>query len=326
MPVARTVMGDIPPQQLGITYSHEHIVLGYTGAREDLGSHFDREAVLKEVCDDLGKAMRDHRVKTIVDVTPPEVGRDMDIMHEVSRRLNVNIIAATGHYTQASGFPFYWGLMDIEQLEERMVREINEGVGPNRVKCGVIKVAMGPNALTPSEEKAFRAAARASKRLGVSICVHATGWLPPGEKIPPMAALDLLLEEGADPTRIQYGHVEGTRGHLGQLLDVAKRGVYMAFDNVGRPGDERDPRTLEEKDMARVGMVTGLIAAGYIDRILLAMDHQGAWVPKRPPRYVKHGTTFSDLGNFLPKLLKAGLKQEQLDKILVGNPRNLFPF
>ena len=96
MPIARTVLGDIPPELMGLTYPHEHVVLGYTGAREDLGNNFDQEAVLKQICDDLGQAVRQHGMKTVVDVTPPEVGRDIDLLQEVARRLDINVIAATG--------------------------------------------------------------------------------------------------------------------------------------------------------------------------------------------------------------------------------------
>ena len=320
MAIVRTVLGDISPEEMGITYPHEHIVLGYTGAREDLGSSFDREAVLKEICDDLGKPMQAHGLKTVVEVTPPEVGRDVDILQDVARRLNINVIAATGHYTQLQGFPFYWGLMDVEYLEERMTREVNEGVGPNKAKCGVLKIAMNGTNLYEGEEKAFRAAARVSKNLGVSICVHTSGWLLPTteEKPGALIALDLLLSEGADPSRIQMGHLEGTQGNLSYIMEIARHGCYMAFDLVGRNTQLWDP--------LRVVMVSGLVAAGYGDRILLSMDHQGAWVPERPHRYVGQATTFMDLYNFIPQLLEAGLKQEQLDKILIDNPRNLLAF
>ncbi|MBI2935297.1 MAG: hypothetical protein HYY31_00570 [Chloroflexi bacterium] len=321
MPVARTVLGDIPPQQMGITYTHEHIVLGYTGAREDLGPRFNREAVLKEISDDVGAAMRAHGVKTIVDVTPPEVGRDVDIMQEVARRLNINIICATGNYTQGNGFPFYWNLMDIEKFEERFTREITEGVGPNMVKCGVIKVAMGGAQVNPGEEKAFRAAGRVSKKLGVSIDIHAGGWLIPAEKPSPLVAVDMILEEGADPSRIQFGHLDnnqGPQGNLSQLLELARRGVYMAFDNVGRAPAARDA--------LRVAAVAGLIAAGYLNRILLSMDHQSAWVPERPPRYVAMATRFTDMYNFLPLLRKGGVTEKQIETIMVDNPRELMAF
>ncbi|MBI2936496.1 MAG: hypothetical protein HYY31_06820 [Chloroflexi bacterium] len=324
MAIVRTVLGDIPPQQLGITYVHEHIVLGYNNAREDMGHRFNREAVLRESIDDLGRAVRSHGVKTIVDVTPPEVGRDVDLMQEVARRLNINIICATGHYHKMSGgVPFYWNLSDIEVFEEWMTREITQGVGPNNVKCGVIKVAMGTwkggAELHPGEEKAFRAAGRVSKKLGVSICIHAGGWHTPAEKVGPLQAVDILLSEGADPSRIQLGHLDGARGKLSIFLEAAKRGVYMAFDVIGRNKEEGDP--------IRVAAVSGLVGLGYLNRILLSMDHQGAWVPERPPRYVGLKTRFTDLYDFLPKLMgDGGLTDKEIERILVDNPRELLAF
>jgi phosphotriesterase-related protein len=320
MPTVRTVLGDIPPEQVGITYPHEHVVLGYTGAREDLGPRFDREAVLTEICADLGQAVRQHGLKTVVDVTPPEVGRDVDILQEVSRRLDINVVAATGYYHQSGGFPLYWDRTEPEKYEERMNREVTEGVGPNGVKCGVLKISMNGTGLSDGEKKAFRAAARVSKALGVSICIHTSGWLLPttDAKPGPIIALDVLLSEGADPSRIQVGHLEGTEGNLANLMEVARRGCYMAFDLVGRNPETWDP--------LRVAAVTGLAAAGYGDRILLSMDHQGAWVPDRPQRYVALKASFLDLYNFLPLLLKGGLKEGQVDRILVDNPRNLLTF
>ena len=102
----------------------------------------------------------------------------------------------------------------------------------------------------------------------------------------------MLLSEGADPSRIQVGHLEGTRGNLDYLMGIARRGCYMAFDLVGRNREEMDP--------LRVAMVTGMVGAGYGHRVLLSMDHQGAWVPERPPRYVNMCASFLDLYNFVP--------------------------
>ena len=102
------------------------------------------------------------------------------------------------------------------------------------------------------------------------------------------------------------------------MMEVARRGCYMALDFVGR--------NLETWDPLRVTTVTGLAAAGYGDRILLSIDHQGAWVPDRPQRHVALNASFLDLYHFLPLLLKGGLKEEQVDRILVDNPRNPLSF
>ncbi|MBI2935298.1 MAG: phosphotriesterase, partial [Chloroflexi bacterium] len=262
MAIVRTVLGDIKPEQMGITYPHEHIVLGYTGAREDLGARFNRQEVLNQIYGDLVQAVRAHGVKTIVDVTPPEVGRDVDIMSETARRLNVNVVCATGNYTQGSGFPFYWNIMDIEHFEERYTREITEGVGLNKVKCGVVKVAIGGPQLSPGEEKSFRAAARVSRKLGVSICVHTSGgWQRPDPRPGALMALDVMLQEGADPSRIQMGHLRHTRGNLDWLLEIARKGCFMALDTIGRDRAVFNP--------IRLAIIGALVALGYGNRILL---------------------------------------------------------
>ena len=92
----------------------------------------------------------------------------------------------------------------------------------------------------------------------------------------------------------------------------------MAFDIVGR--------LKEERDELRATSVAKLFAQGYGSRVLLSMDHQGAWVPERPPRYVSYSTSYLDLYNFLPPLGEVGLTDEQIRTILVDNPRDLLTF
>ena len=322
MAVLRTVMGDIPAEKMGITYPHEHVVIGYAGARQEMGDRFDREATITEACNDIGKAMKAHGMTTILDVTTPELGRDTDILYGVAERLNLNVVACTGFFAQLNGLPFYWRFMEVENYKERMIRDITEGVGPNKVKCGVIKVAIGEAVLQEREEKAFRAAAQVSQEYGLAIFVHTKeGWLD--EYPAPLQALDIMLKEGANPAKIYMGHLEHIFDHPGErnfptILQIAQRGAYMAFDIVGR--------LKEERDELRATSVAKLFAQGYGSRVLLSMDHQGAWVPERPPRYVSYSTSYLDLYNFLPQLGEVGLTDEQIRTILVDNPRDLLTF
>ena len=207
MATLRTVMGDIPADKMGITYPHEHVTLGYGGARQELGDTFDREATITEACNDIGNAMKTHGVATIVDVTTQEIGRDTDILYAVSERLNVNVVACTGYFAQVNGLPFFWRFMEVQQYKDRMIRDITVGVPPNGVKCGVIKVGIGEAVLQEREEKAFRAAAQVSQEYGLAICVHTRdGWLD--EYPAPLQALDIMLKEGATPSKIYMGHLE----------------------------------------------------------------------------------------------------------------------
>jgi phosphotriesterase-related protein len=203
-----------------------------------------------------------------------------------------------------------------------MIRDITVGVEPNGVKCGVIKVAVGEAVLREREEKAFRAAAHVSQEYGVAICVHTRdGWLD--EYPAPLQALDIMLKEGATPAKIYMGHLEHIFDNPGEhnfptILKIAQRGANVAFDVVGRYKDKWDE--------PRATSVAKLFAQGYGNRVILSMDHQGSWVPARPPRYVSFGTSYTDLYDFLPQLSEAGLTDEQIRTILVDNPRNLLTF
>ena len=322
MAVLRTVLGDVPAEKMGITYPHEHVCIGYAGARQEMGDRFDREATITEACNDIGNAMKIHGVTTIVDVTTPEIGRDTDILEAVSERLNVNIVACTGFFAQISGLPFYWRFQDVQKYKEKMIRDITVGVEPNGVKCGVIKVAVGEAVLREREEKAFRAAAHVSQEYGVAICVHTRdGWLD--EYPAPLQALDIMLKEGANPAKIYMGHLEHVFDNPGEdnypmLLQIAQRGANLAFDVVGRYKDKWDE--------PRATSVAKLFADGYGNRVILSMDTSGSWVPEKPPNYVSFGTSFTDLYNYLPQLGEAGLTDEQIRTIIVDNPRNLLTF
>ncbi|MBI2936415.1 MAG: hypothetical protein HYY31_06405, partial [Chloroflexi bacterium] len=131
-------------------------------------------------------------------------------------------------------------------------------------------------------------------------------------------ALDVMLQEGADPSRIQMGHLRHTRGNLDWLLEIARKGCFMALDTIGRDRAVFNP--------IRLAIIGALVALGYGNRILLSMDHTSAWVPQRPPRYAFMGTAFTDIYSFLPSMRQAGISERQIERIFVDNPRELLPF
>ena len=79
-----TVTGPITNQDLGKTLMHEHIQFGYPGYQGDvtLGAwnKDDAMANIKASMD----IVNTHGVKTIVDATPNECGRDAAFLREVS--------------------------------------------------------------------------------------------------------------------------------------------------------------------------------------------------------------------------------------------------
>jgi phosphotriesterase-related protein len=316
MATAKTVLGEVAPEALGVTLPHEHIVLSYGGARLDMPG-YNVPPLADEVCKDLGAAVRTFGIKTVVDAGPAELGRDVVLQREVARRLGINIIAATGFYKQGGGLPLYWQAQELDEVEDHLVREITEGVGPDRVRCGVIKLATTDAPIGPAEEKMFHAAARASKRTGCPIITHTdpAGWVVGNIGL---RQTEILLSEGVDPARIAIGHICGT-SNMAYLVDILRRGVSIAFDRVG------SHRIVP--DEVRAALVAGLCASGYAAQVFLSMDHQGVWFPKRPAALAASVKHFGYLHQmFLPRLRAGGVREEHIVQMTEANPQALLAF
>ena len=184
----------------------------YQGCEFDHNNVWDFEAMASEV----GRAVRqmadNYGVKTMVDLTPADIGRHPELLAEVSRRSGANIVATTGFYAEGMGIGFYWRRKPIDYIAELMVRDLTEGmVYDNRLtpyRAGVIKVASGGMGETspqpdgrrigPVEERVMRAAGRAQKKTGAPIGTHTQ---PADYRVtnPAIEMLDVLEDEGADP-------------------------------------------------------------------------------------------------------------------------------
>ncbi|MFX5743348.1 hypothetical protein ABTE37_20630, partial [Acinetobacter baumannii] len=64
------------------------------------------------------------------------------------------------------------------------------------------EIASDLSHITAVEERSFRAAARAGRETGALITTHAASF-PTG-----LAQLEILTEEGVDPSRIVIGHAD----------------------------------------------------------------------------------------------------------------------
>ena len=61
----------------------------------------------------------DKRVKTFVDPCAIEMGRDPELMAEVSQRTGMQIVCATGFYKEEAGLPYYWRVRSAEEAAPR---------------------------------------------------------------------------------------------------------------------------------------------------------------------------------------------------------------
>ena len=97
MTAVNTVLGPVEASELGFTLSHEHVLLSAAGMSQTYPGFINHRAVAAEGIVEL-KAAYDEGVRTIVDVTTFDLGRDIGLLEEVSKGSGVHIIACTGNH------------------------------------------------------------------------------------------------------------------------------------------------------------------------------------------------------------------------------------
>ncbi|MBE0480262.1 MAG: phosphotriesterase, partial [Dehalococcoidia bacterium] len=193
----QTVLGPIVPEELGFTLMHEHLICGHPSSLEPLRANELEDVV--ELCVDSLEEARSYGLETLVDATPIDLGRDVELLRRVSSKTGVNIIAATGFYMETPDSPYREKLTSPEGFYEILMREISIGIEGTGIKAGVIKVGTGNGSISEYESNILKAAARAQKETGVPIITHTeSGTMGPEQA-------DLLLSEGAEPSRVAIG-------------------------------------------------------------------------------------------------------------------------
>ena len=316
-----TVLGLIAPEDLGSTLVHEHIVASQPGWECDpLSRPYDRGKMVQRCLRALSP-VKPYGLGAIIDATPVDLYRDVEILKEVSEQLQIHIICSTGRYTEKRGKWDYLkarsgnGVGDmVSELYDGFMQEITRGIGDSAVKPGGIKVATGLNCISSIEEGVLRAAARASKETGIPIITHTED----GTMGPEQAAL--LVGEGVDPKRIMIGHMCGNPS-LKYQMDVLSQGVNIAFDRFGLE--------MFLPDKIRIATLIGLLGSGYEDRVMLSHDFigcssgRGGVMPEEGRRLTANWSFVHVLRDIIPALKTAGITDAQVRTMMVDNPRRL---
>ncbi|MFT5442710.1 MAG: phosphotriesterase-related protein [Myxococcota bacterium] len=315
----QTVTGAIAPADLGKTLMHEHLLIGYPGSEADTvnpGPNLD-ERVTR--CVDRIEEIKALGYTSLLDPCPSDLGRDVELMAKVSQKTGFQVICATGLYKQAEGGHPYWHMRGsfgptVDAMAEIFIKEITEGIGETGVRAGIIKVATGNGVMTDYERGIFEAAAKASVETGAPITTHTDqGTIGDLQQ-------EVLTEGGAAANRIVIGHSCGTSDH-DYHLKIARGGSYLGFDRFGlealQPDDER------------VAALVKLINAGAGDRVVVSHDSVWCWRGQPfPPAVEEAMTQLWNPSHFslriIPKLKERGVTDEQINALLIDNPRRFF--
>jgi len=256
--------------------------------------------------------------KTIVELTPIGVGFNLEGLVNVAKATGVNIIMGTSYYTARSYTPqMKMDSRTVEDIANEFIRNITVGVADTGIKAGIIG-EIGCNwPLVEVERKVLRAAGIAQQETGAAINIH-----PGADEDAPLKHIKDLEEVGADPSRVVISHMTRTFPISARhaRAKLAEKGCYLSFDLFGRDGEHPDSPYMSHdmaNDVTRINEIIELIEDGFLDRVLIS--HDTAF--KTMLRSYGGGGYSYILKIIVPKMLKKGIKEEQIHSILVENPK-----
>ena len=334
------VAGALSADELGFTLPHEHIMFDTTAwlLEPPAEKAWLRDAPVTletraEVADDpllsrhnllfqdeseaaaeLGE-FRDAGGGTIIDVTPPAMGRDVAAIKRVAAAAGVDVVVGTGHYVQQTHPPEVAEQTD-EQIAAWMIDEIEHGIDGTGVKPGVIGEIGTSGEIHPDERKCLRAAALTQQETGLAITIHCA---IPYEKVG-VEIIELLAEAGADPARCILGHMSHTINDLDYHRAAAATGACLQYDRFGADFlYESWGRYEEPRDSTVVAGVAQLVADGLDEQIMLSHD-----VCYRVQLRRFGGRGFAHVGrHIVPALREAGVGDDSIARMTVTNPARI---
>ena len=312
MTIINSVIGPIDTSNLGTTLMHEHVLSSSIGIPQNYPEILDR-GYMNYIVNGL-QAAKAGGIDTVVDATTLDLGRDVNVLAEASRRTGVNIIACTGWWTEK---PRFLSGVSVDRLARGFVREIKKGIAGTGIKAGILKGASDKAGVTPEEETVLRAVSRAHNKTGVPIMLHSYS---PGQVGRQQIAI--LKKEGVDLRRVKIDHSNDTTD-LEYLAWMLEQGCYLGMDRY--PGNVTSP-------LARTRTLKALIDAGYKDRLCVSHDWSLArhvakdspiGSPEKRKKKNPHDYLYIKKVVF-PQLLEMGVSEEIIGSLLVDAPRNFF--
>jgi predicted metal-dependent phosphotriesterase family hydrolase len=260
----RTVLGDIAPAELGITYAHEHLVID--GGRPVEMSPDFLLADVDRLAAELGAAAA-AGLRSAVDAMPADCGRNPAKLADLSMRTGVQIVAATGLHHEKFYGPSHWSLRaSVDELADLFVADVEAGIdardysGPivrrTGVRAGIVKIAGSEGGPSTRDVPIFRAAAAAHARSGVPVHTHCEGGTGALEQV------RILVGLGVPAPHLALSHVDKVVDR-DYHRDLFATGAFLVYDQAFRWGD-RDNGTLRLLEWAT--------ADGNDGQVLLGMD------------------------------------------------------
>lgn len=302
-----TVTGEIRPDKIGLTLSHEHVLVDFIGAEFSEPARYDMEQAYKVILPHILE-IKELGVKTFVDCTPKYLGRDPLLLRKLSEETGIQFITNTGFYGAVNDkyIPEAVKLMPPETIAAFWIAEFQQGIDGTGVRPGFIKIGVERGDLSPFHQTLVKAAALAHKATGLTIKSHT------GLSTPAFQQLEILKNEGVKPDAFIWTHAHNEKD-LSKHVEAAKMGAWISLDGFWGG---------KEKAEEIAAMVVNLKKHNCLHRVLLSQD-AGWFDPDKPDgeNYQPHTHLFSEL---IPALNEAGITDADINQILTKNPGKAF--
>ena len=311
-----TINGYIFNTQLGFCHSHEHLFID-EGQSSRLVPSLRLDS-LEDTVKELN-LFKNYGGASIVDAQPIGCGRNASNLQIAYSETGVNIIASTGFHKLIFYPQSHWiHSMSEDQLSDLFIDEIMNGMyihcdndAPSSsqrspIKPGIIKTASDINGPIDQYEKYFFAAANASRLTGLPILSHTEMGKGSLEQI------SLFTDNGVLADSIILCHIDRNLDDFDYQLEVAKTGVFLELDTIGR--------FKYHSDEEEAAFIIKMVSHGYEDKILLGLD----CTRERMKSYGNAIGLDYLITTFLPLLKAYGLKDEIIKKFMIYNPAKAF--
>ena len=302
MQYVKTVLGEIPENEIGVTLAHEHVCCYFEPFYQMLGKgYLDKEELTNKAIEHLLYMKETYQLSTFVDCTPVNIGRDLQVLKEVSQKAGVHIVCSGGFYYTEE-------VMIRSTPKEYIIEALLQDLKKNN--AGVIKFAVEDAEMSALSRKLLSASCQVQKITGLPLVIHTNGRNQNGKKV-----LDLVLEEGVQAGAVTLGHLSDS-SDMDYVAGLLKQGCYGAFDRIYNVAD-RAYYEQKAKDLAV------LWERGFGDRILLSHDgltFNGFAVEPCVVEYNPYEPIFERL---LPEMRKAGFLETEIQQMFTKNVINM---
>jgi phosphotriesterase-related protein len=308
MPSVETVSGPLDLEELGRTLVHEHLRVQSEPVPAQFPHLYDDDDTFRRAVESM-RAIVEQGIETICDPSCMYHRRDIRFMKRVADETGIQIVACTGIYTYDE-LPHFFKSRDEDFMADAFVHDIEQGIQGTEIKAAFLKCAVDEPGITEDVGKVLRACARASKRTGRPLMVHSHPGTRRGLEI-----MDVLDDEGVDPATVQIAHT-GDTDDLDYIEQLLERGPFIGMDRYGT--------VIYLDDEKRNDTVIALLERGHEGRMFLSTDACADfdWFAREQiDQMAPNWKSSYIMETIVPQLKEAGMTDDQLDEMLVENPK-----